>query len=254
MLPSCLHGKDCRRRTKRLCIITCWLLSVSGRRPKRSRIRLAIKENIAQLIRWCIVFFSGSTIPNVYFYTVKSTTSFYLSESLSFPCLSRHTWADDIRPAGSWLREKEAAKYCLFWHEGCRYSALFDWSQRRICSIVDNINQRGQVSADARTSRGQSWNQWGQHGVSLHEVNGKKIPSHNIGCKCKQLREIAHTVFKQFSETLSKQQVMDCREESVTDKQRDKQMVGALLRSRVTLHCWFKRTPISQNAVASTFF
>lgn len=75
-----------------------------------------------------------------------------------------------------------------------------------------------------------------------------------MGCKCKQLREIAHTVFKQFSETLSKQQVMDCREESVTDKQTDKQMVGALLRSKVTLLCWFKRTPISQNAVASTFF
>lgn len=47
---------------------------------------------------------------------------------------------------------------------------------------------------------------------------------------------------------------MDRREESVTDKQRDKQMVGALLGSKVTLLCWFKRTPISQNAVASTFF
>lgn len=39
------------------------------------------------------------------------------------------------------------------------YSALFDWSRGRICSIVDNINQRGQVFADARASRGQSWNQ-----------------------------------------------------------------------------------------------
>lgn len=57
-----------------------------------------------------------------------------------------------------------------------------------------------------------------------------------MGCKCKQLREKAHTVFKQLSETLSEQQVMDCREESLTDRQRDKQTVGALLGSKVTLH------------------
>lgn len=64
----------------------------------------------------------------------------------------------------------------------------------------------------------------------------KKIRRHNIGCKCKQLRGKAHTVFRQFSEMLSKQQVMDRREELVTDRQRDKQTVGALLGSKVTLH------------------
>lgn len=54
-----------------------------------------------------------------------------------------------------------------------------------------------------------------------------------MGCKCKQLREEARTVFRQSSGTLSKQQVMDCREETLTDRQRDKQTVGALLGVKV---------------------